>query len=260
MRDYHESLFLSAAVILVLLCHTASASADVITLKVSGAFRTPIRRMLPAFEKKTGHKVNVTYPAGPLTKLSVTKGEPFDVAIVQPPFQEMLASGNVVASSQTPLPDVPFGVAVRKGAPKPDISTPEAVKRLLLTTKSIAVATGDTTAAVIRLRELLKNLGMTEDSIKSKFVPPVPGDGSGSVVTVASGKAEISLSFVTNITENPGADVVGPLPRSISTPTAHAAFRSVHTKVPEAARALLNFFSSPEAAAAYKASAIEPLR
>ena len=97
--------------------------------------------MIPDFERKTGHKVKATFGSGLGTKQQVARGEPFDVPIVQPPFPEVLASGHVVAGSETPLATVAVGVAVRNGAPKPDISTPEAVKRMLLAAKSFPIRT-----------------------------------------------------------------------------------------------------------------------
>src|SRR6202030_4691491 len=94
----------------------------------------------------------------------VTRGEVFDVPIVQPPYPEVLASGNVVASSATPLASVALGVAVRKGAPKPDISTPDAVKRMLLAAKSISYPDAASGAAAgVSFNETLKKLGIAEE-------------------------------------------------------------------------------------------------
>src|SRR6516164_6872689 len=109
-----------------------------ITLIAPGGIRAAVERLLPDFERKTGYKVKATFGSGNGTKAQVTRGEPFDVPIVQPPYPEVLASGNVVAASATPLASVSLGVAVRQGARKPDISTPDAVKRALLAAKSIS--------------------------------------------------------------------------------------------------------------------------
>ena len=109
-----------------------------VTLVAPGGIRAAIEQLTPGFERKTGIKLKATFGSGAGTKQQVVRGEPFDVPIVQPPYQEVLASGKVVASSATPLANVSVGVAVRKGTPKPDISTPEALKRTLLGAKSIA--------------------------------------------------------------------------------------------------------------------------
>src|SRR2546425_500620 len=126
---------LSSTVAGLTLCTAYSARADEVTLVAPGGIRAAIVRMIPDFERKTGHKVKATFGSGGGTKQQIIRGEPFDVPIVQPPYPEVLASGNVVASSETPLASVAVGVAGRKGEPKPDISTPEAVKRMLLAAK-----------------------------------------------------------------------------------------------------------------------------
>src|SRR5258706_11441591 len=113
-----------------------AAGAAEVTLIAPGGIRAAVEQMIPAFEKKTGHKVKATFGSGNGTKAQVTKGDAFDVPIVQPPFPELLASGNVVAASETPLAHVAVGVAVRPGTPHPDISTPEAVEKMLLSAKS----------------------------------------------------------------------------------------------------------------------------
>jgi molybdate transport system substrate-binding protein len=80
-----------------------------------------IQKIIPDFERKTGHKVIATFGSGGGTRQRVVDGEAFDVPIVQPPFPAVLASGHVVASSETPFATVAVAVAVRKGEPKPDI-------------------------------------------------------------------------------------------------------------------------------------------
>ena len=93
---------LSSAVVVLTLCHSYSARADEVTLVAPGGMRCPIERMTPAFERKTGHRVKATIGAGGATHQQVVRGEPFDVPVVQPPYKDVLDSGNVVASSETP--------------------------------------------------------------------------------------------------------------------------------------------------------------
>src|SRR6202043_1411208 len=131
-------LIWSAIVALVLGNPYNARAQSEVTLIAPGGIQAAIQQLIPGFEHKTGHKVKATFGSGNGTKQQVTRGEVFDVPIVQPPYPEVLASGNVVASSATPLASVALGVAVRKGAPKPDISTPDAVKRTLLEAKSVA--------------------------------------------------------------------------------------------------------------------------
>jgi molybdate transport system substrate-binding protein len=98
--------------------------------------------MTAEFERKTGNTIKATIGSGGGTHQQVVRGELFDVPIVQPPYQDVLMSGHVVASSETPLATVPLVVVVRKGSSKPDISTPDAVKRMLLAAKSLSYPDG----------------------------------------------------------------------------------------------------------------------
>jgi molybdate transport system substrate-binding protein len=211
--------------------------------------------MIPEFERKTGHKVKATFGSGGGTKQQAANGEPFDVPIIQPPYPEVLASGHVVANSATPLATVALGVAVRKGARKPDISTPEAVKRMLLAAKAIAYPDpAGGAAAGVSFEKTLETLGIAEQ-VKPK-IKRAQG-GAGAMAMVAKGEVDIGLTFLSEM-EDAGIDAVGPLPRQISTPTALVGFLSTRAKASEAAKALLKYLSSSETAAVYKASGMEP--
>src|ERR1700758_4718692 len=130
--------FLAAIVMALGISWPAGAQTEV-TLIAPGGIRAPIEQLILSFEKKTGYKVNATFGSGGGTKQQVVRGDAFDVPIVQPPYPDVLDSGNVVESTATPLCAAAVGVAVKQGAPKPDISTPEAVKKMLLSAKSIAI-------------------------------------------------------------------------------------------------------------------------
>src|SRR5215467_1208165 len=120
-----------AAMVIIAAWTCDIARAAEVTLIAPGGIRAAVDQMISAFEKATGHKVKATFGSGGGTKERVIKGEPFDVPIVQLPLEPVIASGHVVTASETPLATVSVGVAVRTGAPKPDISTADAVKRLL---------------------------------------------------------------------------------------------------------------------------------
>jgi molybdate transport system substrate-binding protein len=169
----------------------------------------------------------------------------------------VLASGHVVASTATPLATVAVAVAVRKGAQRPDISTPDAVKRMLLTAKSIPYPDAASGAAAgVSFEKTLKTLGIA-DQMQTK-IKRAQG-GAGAMAMLAKGEVEIGLTFLSEMTD-PGIDAVGPLPREISTPTGLVGFLSTHAKAPEAARALLKYLSSSDAAAVYRASGMQPGR
>jgi molybdate transport system substrate-binding protein len=251
-----------AAAILLSPCSRALAQTEV-TLIAPGGIRAPIEQLIPAFEKKTGYKVNPTFGSGGGTKQQVIRGDVFDVPIVQPPLPEVLASGNVVESTATPLASVAVGIAVKKGAPKPDISSTEAVKKMLLNAKSIVCPDAATGAAAgVSINAMLKKLGIDEQ-IEPKLKRPhgtgPGGAGGGAVVSamVASGEAEIGMTFISEMND-PGIDIVGPLPKEVTPWTPLVGFVSTHSKNPEAAKALLQYLSSPEAGAVYKSLGMQP--
>ena len=248
---------ISSAVIALTLGPASIVRADEVSLVAPGGIRAAIEKMIPDFEKKTGHKVKATFGSGGGTKQQVARGEPFDVPIVQPPYPEVLASGHVVASSETPLATVAVAVAVRKGARKPDISTPDAVKRMLLAAKSVSYPDpAGGAAAGVSFAKTLATLGIAEQ-MKPKI--KLAQGGAAAMAMLAKGEVEIGLTFLSEM-EDSGVDAVGPLPRAISTPTGLVGFLSTHAKAPEAAKALLNYLSSSDAAKVYKASGMQPGR
>lgn len=245
------------AVMILGLAQGARAQGDKgeVTLIAPGGARAAVEQLIPGFEKKTGYTVKATFGSGGGTHKQVVNGEAFDVPIVQPPYQDVLDSGNVVKSSEKPLASVAVGVAVKQGAPKPDISSPEAVKKMLLAAKSISYPNAANGAAAgVTIDEMLKKLGIA-DQLQSK-IKHAQG-GAGAMQMAAKGEAEIGMTFLSEM-EEPGIDVVGALPRSVATPTSLVGFVSAHPKNPAGAKALLNYLTSPEAAAVYKAQHMQP--
>jgi molybdate transport system substrate-binding protein len=140
-----------------------SVRAAEITLIAPGGIRDAIQKMIPEFERKTGHTVKATFGSGGGTKQQVMRGEAFDVPIVQPPLAELLASGHVIPGSETPLATVAVAVAVKKGAAKPDIATADAVRKMLLAAKAVSYPEGARGAAAgVSFEETLKKLGIAE--------------------------------------------------------------------------------------------------
>jgi len=244
------------AVVVLLLSNPSGARAEEVTLIAPGGMRCPVDRMTPEFERKTGHKIKATIGSGGVTHQQVVKGELFDVPIVQPPYQDVIASGNVVLGSETPLATVAVVVAVKKGSPRPDIATPEAVKRMLLAAKAISYPNGATGAAAgISFDATMKKLGIFDEmQPKIKRV-----QGVTLIQLLTKGDIDVAITFSSEI-DDPGVDVIGQLPLSISTPTGLVGFISSHAKAPAAAKALLSYLSSSDAAAAYKACAMKPGR
>jgi molybdate transport system substrate-binding protein len=242
----------------IMFAASSSANAAEITLVAPGGIRAAVEQMIPAFEKKSGHKVKATFGSGNGTKAQVVKGEAFDVPIVQPPYPEVLASGNVVTMSETPLAHVAVGLAVRPGTPHPDISTPDAVKKLFLSAKSISYPDPKGGAAAgVSMNETLKKLGIT-DQMQSKI--KLAQGGAGAMKMLADGQVEFGLTFVSEIITEPGVEVVGALPEAISTPTRLSGFIGAHAKDPAAAKELLTYLSSGDAAKVYQERGMVPGR
>jgi molybdate transport system substrate-binding protein len=258
-------LVLGIAVLALMLVNASDTRAQdaqgEITFLAPGIMQEPIEQLIKEFEAKTGHKVKATFGGEDSTKQQIIKGEAFDVPALEStgktPLDDVTASGNVVASSATPIAKIPVGVAVRKGAPKPDISTPEAVKRMLLNAKSIAYPDlAALPASGISVNDTIKKLGILDQmQPKTKF----GRGGPGSMTMVANGEVEIGFTFLPGIT-NPGVDIVGTLPTEISPPTVVVGFVSAHAKDPAAAKELLMFLASREADPAYLADKMQPGR
>src|SRR5690349_9577465 len=249
--------FVGIAFIAMALSPVPSVRADEITLIAPGGIRDAIQKMLPEFERRTGHTVKATFGSGGGTKQQVMRGEAFDVPIVQPPLAEVLATGHVIAGSETPLATVPVAVAVKKGAAKPDISTSDAVRKMLLAARAVSYPDGSRGAAAgVSFEETLKKLGIAEQ-MQTKLVR-VQG-GANAMVVLAKGDTDIGLTFLSEI-HDPGVEIVGPLPREISTPTALVGFVSAHARSPEAAKSLLSYLSSPAVAGIHKSRGMLPGR
>jgi len=247
---------LSAAVAALMLCSSSGALAEEVTLIAPASMRCPIDRLIPDFQTKTGRTLKPTFGAGGRTHEQVVKGEPFDVPIVQPPYEDVLKSGNVVLSTETPLATVSVVAVVRKGERTPDISTPDAVKRLMLSVKAISYPDGAGGAAAgVSVDATFTRLGILEQ-MKPR-VTRVRGVSLMKLLT--NGDIDVALTFASEV-DDPGVVVVGPLPRELSTPTSFVGFISSHATAQEAARALLSYLSGPEAAAAYRACRMQPGR
>jgi molybdate transport system substrate-binding protein len=215
-------------------------------------------KIIPGFEAKTGYKVKVTIGTGVGTKDQAARGEPFDVFVILPPYPAALASGNLIADSKTTLGGFVMALTVKKGTPRPDISTADAVRRTLLAAKSAATVDPKEGSVGVAALAMFEKLGIAEQmKPKMKFVR------TGGVIgtSVTSGESEIGLGpYASDLQGNRNADldVVGSVPREASPPTDIDAFIATHAKDPAAARTLVQYLASPEAEAIYKEHLILP--
>jgi molybdate transport system substrate-binding protein len=249
----HAIAVLAVCALLTGIAGTAHAQEE-ITLLVPGPTRVALDKLLPMFESKTGYQVKVTYGTSLGTKEQVARGEPFDVPVMRAPYDQALASGNVVASSATTIASFVVGVCVNKGSAKPDIATADAVKRMLLSAKAITYPDPAAGTAGARVTQMFEKLGITEEMKPKSTIVMNSGPAQASV---ANGEKDFCLAYLSDI-QNPGVDAVGALPRDAAMADELIGFVSSHAKNPAAAKALLDYLASPEAGAVYKSVGMLP--
>jgi len=227
-----------------------------ITLVAPGGIRTALQQLIPMFEKESGHKVTPTFTSGGNAKAKTVEGELFDVPVVQPPLDSVIASGNVVATSEAPLATVSVIIAIRSGLPKPDISNGETVKRLLLAAQSVACPSAERGAACgVSFDASVAKLGIT--AAMAPKMKAAPG-GWGAIEMLARGEVEVGITFASENDPDPRVEVLGPMPRDISEPTGFVGFVHTRSKEPEAAAAFLTFLRSPGAARMFEECGMVP--
>jgi molybdate transport system substrate-binding protein len=247
----------SAALIVCAFAASTTANAADIKILSPGATEGALNELLPQFQQASGNRVTINYgPAGAIAA-RVRKGEAVDVLITSEPQAERLRKeGKTVAGSQTVVAKVGIGVFVRKGDPKPDISTGDAFLRALATAKVIAYADPNLGgSASILVGKLLTSLDVT-GSIKerTRLVPPA----KPLVDLVAGGGADFGFQPVAQIFLDPRIEYVGPIPAPYQHYTNYVASLVATSKQPEAYKALLTFLDSPVAAKAWRSRGFEP--
>lgn len=219
----------------------------------SAAMKAAYLELVPAFERATGHKVVTTWVPGVDLMKRVKDGETCDLVIMQASsIDELVKLGRVAPGGRFDLAKSGVGIAVRAGAPRPDISSGDALKRALLAAKSLAYSTGPSGVYII---SLFSRMGIA-DELKPKS-RQVKGEPVGAVV--ARGEAEIGFQQVSELLPVPGIDLVGPLPADIQQITIFAAGLHIGAKEPAAASALVKFITAPAAAAVIRKSGMDPV-
>ena len=249
---------IASACVLVIPTAANAQQQEALSVSIVGRGDDAFKELISRFEMKTGIKVAVKFPNFIASRDLIVKGEPFDVGIVEFPHDaDVVASGNVVPGSATTVAVGWMAVAVKKGAPKPDISTPAAVKRTLLNAKSIAYPDPEngTGASGVNVVMMLRRLGI-EDAVKEKT--KLTQGGGRAMAMAASGEAEIGMTYYIGMYGNRDIDIVGTLPAEICPPMPLIGFISSKSTHSAAAKDLLTFLSSSDAAATYKKYLLQP--
>jgi molybdate transport system substrate-binding protein len=246
------------ALVATLIVATDSAQAAEINALITTAMKAAVDELVPSFERDTGHTVRVSYgPSGGIARRFIG-GEPADVIVIDSGALDDLIRQGKVLPDPTAIARTGIGICVRKGAPRPDVSTPEALKRALLAAKSIAhtaPAGGGITAA--HIMKLFERLGIAAE-ITPKVKLAAGGPNGRVSVLVSSGEAEIGLQQVSELMSNPDVDVIGMLPAELQQITTYSAGITTSAKEAEAARSLIQAMTAPSAAPIWKAKGLEP--
>ena len=234
-----------------LLFANAASAAELKVLSGNGP-RAAVRELCAQFEKATGNKVDLRFGVNVEVKQKIDAGESFDVVIGNPPIIDALIKDGAALAPRADIGRAGIGVAVRQGAPRPDIATVESFKHTLLAAK--AVAYPGKGASGVYFVSLLERMGI-KAQMQGKLKPMAAED---TVEVVARGEADLVVVVSTRISGVPGVDPIGPIPEELQTKIGFAAALSAATKQPEAAKALIKFLTAPAAAATLKAKGVEP--
>jgi len=225
---------------------------------ISTAVADAMAELVPQFERASGHTLRITYgPTGGLTK-RLTGGEAADLIILADTGLDELTKQGKVVPGRTDFARTGIGVAVRRGARKPDIASPAALRRALLNAKAVAhtaPAGGGITA--LHLLRMFEKLGIAQEvAAKTRLAA---GGPNGRVSTiVANGEADIGLQQASELMSNPGVDLVGLLPAELQQITIYSAGITANAREAEAAQAFIRFISAPAAAPIYAAKGLGP--
>ena len=240
---------------LLALLAAAAGALQAAEIKVfsSNALKSVLEELAPQFEKATGHKVATQFAPAADLKARIDKGEAFDVAILTAALMDDLAKmSRIAVGSRIDVARAGAGVAIRKGAPKPDLTSAESFKRALLQAKSVAyVGTGATGAT---MRRIFERFGIVEEmKAKTKLL-----SGVSAAEAVARGDAELGFTVISEILPVAGAELAGPLPPEVQVYLVFPAAGAASAREPEAALQFLRYLKTPEAAKVIRAKGMEP--
>lgn len=224
-----------------------------INLVASTAMREAVDELIPLFERGSGHKVLLQFhPAATLVD-KVKDGLPADLVLTtHSNIEALIKDGELVEDSRVDFAHSRVGVAVRAGAPKPDISTADAFKAALLAAKSVGISKGP---SGIYLMSVLTRLGIA-DEVTARMVQPELSVRVGTLV--ARGEAEIGIQQIGELLPIAGIDTIGPLPEELQTVIVYALARHVHATQRPATEALVKFLTAPERAPLLKKIGLDP--
>ena len=253
LNTCHLNVLIAITLLITLFMAARLSGAAEVRVLSAAAAQLPEKELAAEFTKETGHRVSFTFGSPGAIQEKVATGEIFDLVVMPAAAMETLErAAKLLPGSRRALARVGIGVAVREGAPKPDISTPEAFRKMLLDATSITYSDSSTGGlSGLSVEKLLANLGIA-DAVKAKAI--LRSDGQQ---LIANGEAEIGLYNVSEIPRAKGVILAGPVPAAAQVYINYDAAVPATNGSPEAALAFLKFLSRPAARARWEAAGLE---
>jgi molybdate transport system substrate-binding protein len=252
MQRSYRSWSKCFAVILLLTACTGTRAADIQVLSTNGLKHT-LEKLAPEFETMTKHKLALQFAPAADMKGRIEKGEAFDLTfLTSAAIDDLIKQGRLVAATRTDIAKAGAGVAIRRGASRPDITTADAFKRTMLGARSITyVATGATGAT---MRRAFEQLGIADEmKARTRLV-----SGVSAAAAVANGDAELGFSVISEILGVEGVELAGPLPPEVQVYLVFPAAVSSNARSPDAAESFIRFLTTPAAVSVIRAQGMEP--
>jgi molybdate transport system substrate-binding protein len=218
--------------------------------------RSAAEQLFAQFDTASGHKLAVTWGTAPMLVKRIENGDTADVVVLsRAGIDALLKQGRIAPGTDTTLASSGVGIAVKAGAPKPDISTPEALKRTLLNAKSIAYSEPSAGGASgVYFAKLLERMGIAEQmKPKTKYPPP----GGFSANLLMTGEAELAVQQKPELLHVAGAEIVGLLPGDLNVVTEFAAAVMAGSKNSDAAKSLIKMLQSPDSVAVFRSKGLD---
>ena len=235
------------------LAFAAAPRAQEISVLATAAYKGVIVELLPRFEQANQYKVVTRFSSSPDILKRTQAGENVDVVILaSDSLQTLIQSGKLVQGSRVDLAKSGIGVAVRTGAPRPDISSSDAVRRAVLASRSVGYSGGASGTYIVGL---FQRLGISEE-VKSKSRQTLPGVAVGELI--ARGEVDLGFHQISELLPVAGIDIVGPLPPELQHVTVFSSGIHVAARDPAAARALIQFLASPGGLTVIRKNGMEP--
>ncbi len=227
-----------------------------ITSIAGGAPKPVFDRLAPAFKRLSGHRLNALYDTMSGIAARVAAGEAFDVLVMPVALiAAYVKEGVVLAGSSAALADIGLGVGVKAGAPVPDVSTPDALRRALAAARAVVHAPPAATPSGAQSDKIIEALGFA-DALGARVIHRA--GLAGGVVMIASGEAEIGIFPKSEIATAAGVALAGAVPASLQLTIHYGAGVTVASRAPEPAAAFIRFLTEPESQAVWRACGFDP--